>query len=74
MIDDLRSAVAALLPLVRDGVHYNHPAVVVSGAGWSLTIVCPWRLSRAGALVCAFGDSEAEARLRVRSWASAEAR
>lgn len=64
MIDELRAAVFALLPLRVDGLEFNGPVVVLTGPNWSLSIVCPWRLIRGSALVTSIEDPGAEARLR----------
>ncbi len=63
MIDNLREAVSALVPLRVDGVEFNDPVVVLAGPNWSLSIVCPWRLRRGGALLTSIEDPGAEARL-----------
>jgi hypothetical protein len=64
MINDLRTSLSALLPLRIDGLEFNDPVVVLIGANWSLSIVCPWRLTRGGALVASIEDPSAEAHLR----------
>lgn len=64
MIGQLRTAVAGLLPLRILEIDHNDPAVVLSGENWSLSIVCPWRVSKADVLVCAFGDPGAETRMK----------
>jgi len=57
------SCFEGFLPLRIDAVEYNDPMMVVLGPSWSLSIVCPWRLTRDRLLICAFGGPEAEARL-----------
>lgn len=64
MSEELRVAVAALVPLRLDGLEFNDPVVVLVGSNWSLSIVCPWRLTRGGALVTSIEDPGAEGRLR----------
>lgn len=64
MIDRLAGALKALLPLPIDSVKYNDPMVLLDGPGWSLSVACPWRLTRDGLLVCAYGDRNAETALQ----------
>lgn len=64
MIEELRASVSALLPLRVAELEFNDPVVVLTGPNWSLSIVCPWRLTRGGALVTSIEDPSAEARLR----------
>lgn len=64
MIGRLRTALDGLVPLWIVEIEHNDPAVVLSGEDWSLSIVCPWRVSKAGVLVCAFGDPGAESRMK----------
>lgn len=60
---DLVAAARPLLPLRVQTVEYNDPMVVIAGPGWSLSIACPWRLTRAGLLICAYGDENAASRM-----------
>lgn len=64
MIEELRASVSALLPLRVGELEFNDPVVVLAGSKWSLSIVCPWRLTRGGALVTSIEDPGAEAHLR----------
>jgi len=64
MIEELRTAISGLLPLQVRELEFNDPVVVLTGPDWSISIVCPWRLTRGGALVTSIEDPNAEARLR----------
>ena len=61
MTDEVREAVAGLLPLQLEEVEYNDPMVVLAGSGWSLSVACPWRLMRDGQLETSYGDDGAAA-------------
>jgi hypothetical protein len=54
MIDDLREALRPLLPLRIEWLEYQDPVLTVGGDDWSLALVCPWRLQRAGTTVTAW--------------------
>jgi hypothetical protein len=64
MIDERRASVSVILPLRVDELEFSDPVVVLAGPNWSLSIVCPWRLTRKSVLVTSIDDPGAEARLR----------
>jgi hypothetical protein len=64
MSDQLRAAVSELLPLRIAELQFNDPVVVFAGLNWSVSIACPWRLTRGGVPVTSIDDPNAEARLR----------
>jgi hypothetical protein len=59
MIALVQAAVAAIAPARVGAVDYNDPMLLLHGEGWSVSLACPWRLTRAGVLICAFGDEHA---------------
>lgn len=44
MMDELLSHVVPLLPLRIQEVEWNDPVLTISGPGWALAIVSPWRI------------------------------
>jgi hypothetical protein len=63
MIDKIGEALSALVPLKLEEVEYTDPMVVLSGARWSLSVACPWRLMRDCGLETSYGDEGAAAAL-----------
>jgi len=60
MIDELAKDVAALAPLRVDEVEYNDPIAVLRGAGWTLTLACPWHMLEGDRPVLSWEDDEVE--------------
>ncbi len=64
MTDELRVAFSSLLPVSVEEVEVDDPNVLLVGQNWSVAILCPWRLTRGGALIASSEDRDAEASLR----------
>jgi hypothetical protein len=61
MIEPLADAMSTRLPLVVGSVEYADPVLTISGDEWSLSVVCPWRLTSSGELLAALGLEGADA-------------
>jgi hypothetical protein len=60
MIEDLHAALRPLLPLRVDQLAYQDPVLTFGGEGWSLVLVCPWRLLKGTKVLTAWDDQAVE--------------
>jgi hypothetical protein len=54
------AAISEALPVGIDEANWSDPVLTLSGRGWSLSTLCPWRVSDRGGLVVADTSRDAE--------------